>query len=293
MTNCVFYHHPVDEQFSLDFVNPDLGAVGERLVGYDAELAAKVEEYELDQTVYAVYTAAGPSGAAEDIEYDLVDEIEQMEPANSIIATRFVDLFQTILQENYEQEGKQVQAYKQIDTGEIESALNQVNWNGAATDVAGRLASNLILKHALPNANHRTAIGMIQVYLRRVEPAFSMPNTVNQSEGHDEYAWMDWINQYIEDSKRLLTVRRKGDIFGYLRDYGCDVVERKHGIEIWLDEYDFSLPPSERWQRYAQEHEELWIDFTETAVQKAGFERLLDTPGLSKHEFAEELRNLQ
>lgn len=33
-----------------------------------------------------------------------------MEPANSVIATRLVDVFRNVLEENYEEEGEQVQA---------------------------------------------------------------------------------------------------------------------------------------------------------------------------------------
>lgn len=293
MVNRVFYHHEQDKQFSLDFVNPDLQTVAQRIVNYDSHKSVKVEEYELDRTVYVVYTSAGASGAADEIEYDLVEYIDSMGPANSVIATRLVDVFRNVLDENYEEEGKRVQAYKDIAAEDIEPALNQVDWNGTAIEVAGRLASNLILKHALPNANHRTAIGMCQLYLRRVNPQFSMPDTATQIDGSDEYDWMDWVNDYINQSKRLLTVRRKGGRFNYLQEFGCDILVRKHGIEICLEDYELDLHRSDRWRTYAEQHEELWIEFTEDAVRRAGMSELLDTEGLSKHEFAAELKELK
>ncbi|WP_226040947.1 hypothetical protein [Natrinema sp. DC36] len=98
--------------------------------------------------------------------------IDSMEPSNGAIATRLVDSFKNVLEENYVEEGKRVRVYKDIAAEDIEPALNQIDWNGTAVEVAGRLASNLILKHALPTANHRTAIGMCQLYLRRVNPGF-------------------------------------------------------------------------------------------------------------------------
>ncbi len=293
MVNRVFYHHEQDKQFSLDFVNPDLEAVGRRVVNYDGYTALKVEEYELDHTVYAVYTASGASGAADQIEYDLVEYIDSMGAANSVIATRLVDVFRNVLEENYDEEGKRVQAYKDISAEDIEPALNQVNWNGTAVEVAGRLASNLILKHTLPNANHRTAIGMSQLYLRRVNPHFSMPDTAKQLDGAEEYDWMDWVNDYINQSKRLLTVRRKGGRFKYLEEFGCDVLVRKHDIEIHLEDYELDLHRSERWQKYAEKHEELWIEFTEDAVRRTGMNELLESEGLSKHEFAAALKELE
>ncbi len=293
MTSRVFYHHPADKQFSFDFVNPDLEAIGKRIVNYESLKSVKVEEYELDQTVYIVYTATGARGDADAIEYDLVDQISSMKPANDVIATRYVNVFKTVLKENFEEEGKRVKAYKEIVAENIEPALDQVDWNGTATEVAGRLASNLILTHALPNANHRTAIGVCQLYLRRIEPEFSMPNTARQMDDGNEYTWMEWVNEYIKESKRLLTVRRKGDRFEHLAAFGCDVLERKHGIEIHLDEYNLSLAPSERWRQYAEEHEELWIQFTEDAVRRSGHQELIDKLGLTKHEFADDLKQLQ
>ena len=293
MPTRVFYHHPDDKQFSLDFVTPDIEVVGERAVNYESDVSLKVEAYELDRTVYVVYTARGADGAADAIEYDLVEDIDPMKPVNSIIATRLVDLYRNILEENYEQEGQRVQAYKDIVVEDIGRALDQVDWNGTATDVAGRLVSNLILKHSLPNANHRTSIGMAQFYLRRIEPEFSMPKTARLRDGEDEYDWMEWVNDYIRQSKRLLTVRRKGDRFRYLAEFGCDVVERKHGIEIRLDDYELDVPPSERWKRYAEEHEALWIQFIEDAVCRTDTDALLDRESLSKHEFADELKELE
>lgn len=299
MADRVRYHHEQDEQFSLDFVNPDLETIGERVVKYDGRTSVKVEEYDLDRTVYVVYTATGASGAADAIEYDLVEQIEAMDRADGVIATRLVDVFRNVLEENYESEGERVRAYKSIEAEEIEPALDQVDWNGTAAEVAGRLASNLILKHALPNANHRTAIGMVQLYLRRVDPSFSMPETATapdrtgEADEVDEYDWMGWVDDYIENSKRLLTVRRKGDRFRYIEEFGCDVVVRKHDVEIHLDEYELDLPRTERWRTYAEQHERLWIEFVADAVERAGATELLDTDGLTKHEFAEAVRGLE
>lgn len=145
MVNRVPYHHELDSLFSLDFVSPVLEDVGERVIGYEGHKSVKVEPFELDRTVYVVYTASGPSGDADEIDYDLVEYVDSMEPANSVIATRLVDLFRNVLAENYEEEGKRVQAYKDIAAEEIEPALDQTNWNGTAVEVAGRLVSNLIL----------------------------------------------------------------------------------------------------------------------------------------------------
>ena len=43
---------------------------------------------------------------------------------------------------------------------------------------------------------------------------------------------------------------------------------------------------------YAEQHEELWIEFVEEAVERAGYPDLKEAPRLSKTEFAEKIRNL-
>ena len=45
----VYYHHPGDKQFSLDFVHPDPVEIVSQIVGYDDDVAVKVQEYDIDE----------------------------------------------------------------------------------------------------------------------------------------------------------------------------------------------------------------------------------------------------
>ncbi|RDZ61331.1 hypothetical protein C5B90_19445, partial [Haloferax sp. Atlit-12N] len=69
-------------------------------------------------------------------------------------------------------------------------------------------------------------------------------------------------------------------------------LERKHAVEIDLTAYELDMYPSEAKVVYAEQHEELWTEFVEEAVERAGYPELKETPGLSKAEFAEKIRNL-
>ena len=51
--------------------------------------------------------------------------------------------------------------------------------------------------------------------------------------------------------------------------------------------------PSEAKAVYATRHEELWIEFVDEAVERAGEPELMETTGLSKAEFGEKIRNLE
>ncbi|MDF9748437.1 hypothetical protein [Natrinema salsiterrestre] len=50
--------------------------------------------------------------------------------------------------------------------------------------------------------------------------------------------------------------------------------------------------PSEAKLVYAEQHEDLWIEFVEEAVERAGYPELTETPGLSRAEFAEKIQDL-
>jgi hypothetical protein len=285
----VYYHYPEDKQFSLDFVNADPADVVTRIVEYDDEVAVKVRQYTLDEAFYVVYTSRGDRGVVKDLDFDLSDALERMDPDNGVIVTRLLEIYRALLSQNEEEEGTPVEAYKNIDIDVFPDALDEVSWDGSATDVAGRLASNLILKHALPNANHRTAVAMMQFYLRRINLDFSMPETAVESET-ESYDWRDWVNEYIEESKRLLTVRRKNVPFKHLREFGATTLERKHGVLIDLTEYELDMYPHEAKEKYAREHEQLWIEFVEEAIERAGYPEMQNASAVSKTEFAERIR---
>jgi hypothetical protein len=159
-----------------------------------------------------------------------------------------------------------------------------VDWEEPAVDVAGEIMSTLVLKHILPNANHRTSISMANWYLESAESGFSFPEFATQ-----DYRWKDWVNEYIADSKRLLTVRRNSTAFSLLEEWGCEVVQRKGEIQIELSEYELELSRSEALQRYGDEHTGLCREFMTEAVQRAGYEELLTIDGPTKSDFVDYL----
>ena len=65
--------------------------------------------------------------------------------------------------------------YKPLEPDRIADAVARVEWCQTIPDIGGRLLSNLILAHGLPNANHRTALGFLNAYLATIEPAFEPP----------------------------------------------------------------------------------------------------------------------
>ncbi len=208
----VYYHHPGDKQFSLGFVHPDPAEVVSQIVGYDDDVAVKVQSYDIDEAFYVVYTSRVGGGPVREIEVDLKASLAKMNEDNSTIVVRLLEIYRALIAQNEEEEGVPVEAYKKIDVDAFPDVLDRTSWEGSATAVAGRLASNLILKHALPNANHRTAVALVQFYLRRLNPDFSMPETSVEVDP-ESYDWREWVNEYINESKRLLTVRRKNVLF--------------------------------------------------------------------------------
>jgi hypothetical protein len=90
-----------------------------------------------------------------------------------------------------------------------------------------------------------------------------------------------------------LTVRRKNVLFKHLYRFGGRTLEQKHAVEIDLTAYELDMYLSEAKSVYTEQHEELWIEFVEGAVERAGYPDLKETPGLSKAEFVEKIQNLE
>jgi prophage maintenance system killer protein len=274
MTACVYYHHPENSQYSLAYVTQDRDEI--TTSGQDAI----IEQYNLDEEFFVLYTNRGASGTVDDLDDEFEDVLDEMSPQNRTITVRLLQIFEEIIEEKELEEEAKLEIYKQIELERIPDALARVDWTGTAVDVAGQLMSTLILKHALPNANHRTSISMAQWYLESIETGFSFPDFATE-----EYDWKTWVNEYITESKRLLTVRRNTTAFSLLADWGCDTVMRKNGIEIVLAEYDLDFTRSESYKHYGDVHTELCADFLIESVTRAGHDELITTEGIGKAEF--------
>ncbi|CCC41174.1 hypothetical protein [Haloquadratum walsbyi] len=274
MTARVYYHHPEDTQYSLAYVTQDRDEI--TISGQDAI----IERYDFDEEFFVLYTNHGASGTVEDLDDEFEDVLDEMSPQDRTITVRLLQIFEEIVDEKQLEEEAKLEIYKQIELERIPDAIEHVDWNGTAVDVAGQLMSTLILKYALPNANHRTSIGIAQWYLESIETGFSFPDFATEA-----YDWKAWVNGYITESKRLLTVRRNTTAFSLLSDWGCDTVARKNGIEIVLTEYDLNFTRSEAYAHYGDVHTELCTDFLVESATRAGHDELTSTEGIRKAEF--------
>lgn len=194
-----------------------------------------------------------------------------------IVAFRLVELFRAAVATR---DAAQFSLYKPFDLQRVDDALDRVSWGAELPQVAGELMSNLILRHPLPNANHRTSIVVLQFCIEAVEPSFRMPET-----GRDGRAWNQWADPYIRESKRLLTVRRNNLYFKTLAGLGVDAVERRGGVQIHLPEYELDVPPTTTKERYAQEHEQLCREFTRCVLEEAHRTDLWGVAGPSLEQF--------
>ena len=276
MTNRVHYHHPDDEQYSLTYVTGDR----ESIVDSDGE--GIIERHMFDEEFYVLYTNSGASGVIKE-EPAAIDEevIAQLSSDDRVITLRYLRLFKEVVKKKEREEGKPLRMYKERDDDEIPDAINRVDWGSVATDVAGELMSSLILKHPLPNANHRTAISMAGWYLKSTQSGFSLPTLATE-----DYNWKGWVDEYIVRSKKILTVRRNTTAFEMLQEWGCESIVRKGGIEIDLSEYELGIPTSDAYRRYAKEHTNLCIEFMIESVNRAGYDELSRLEGPTKSQFA-------
>lgn len=282
MRRVVHYHHPQAENFSLKYSSASPAEVLSRQADLDG--ATKLIGYPFDTPVYVLYEADTDIEAAEDIDYDrewLSERIAELNREGQVVAFRLVELLEAAVDVREEDEFR---LYKEFEPQKIQQALDHVSWGATLPQVAGKLMSNLVLRHSLPNANHRTGIAMLQFCIESVEPGFEMPRT------HvDDDTWREWVDPYIVDSKRLITVRRNNLRFKHLEELGVDIVERKDGIQIRLAEFDLDMHWQEALSEYASRHETHCTEFAQEILERAEREDLLRQPGPAKQEFIEYL----
>ncbi len=145
--------------------------------------------------------------------------------------------------------------------------------------------SSLILTHALPNANHRTAIAYLRTYLQSVTEA---PEAEFEYAGNYEGDWHEWARNHVYESKRLLTLRRKADLLHYAKKAGVETIQRRSGIEIELSAYDFENGDI---RAVAEEgHRDRCIQFVIELLERSGHTELKERRDDGKEAFVARLR---
>ena len=244
---------------SLQFANPDKEIVEQQLRDLRQNLSPAVQDFyaeittdTFDQDVHALYTAE--VYPREFVGYEAITG-----DGNEILRDTIIDAFQEIEAE-CRAAGNPLRWYKQPELDMIVETINQTEWQQPIPDVAGCLLSNLITAHGLPNANHRTALSFVQVYLRSYAPKFVIPETGITGE------WYDWAEAFVRESKRLLTLSRKCHLFRYLRHWGCDGVVRKDEATLRFENY--ALDAENPLAHFRQQHRELSMEFVYEILER-------------------------
>jgi hypothetical protein len=278
MTRLVFYHHPQAKHYSLKSSSLTVEEI--RSQREQSNESTKIIGYPFETPVYVLYEGDPEIEAAQDIDFDqewLSGRIRELPRAGQVVAFRLVELLEAAVDVREEDEFR---LYKEFEPRKIQQALDHVTWGASLPTVAGEVMSNLILRHSLPNANHRTGIAMLQLCIESVHPDFEMPRT------HvDDDNWLEWVDPYIVDSKRLITVRRNNLRFKQLKELNVDLVERKDGIRIQLSEFELDMDWRDALSEYAVQHESHCTDFAQSLLQRAERDDLLDRQGPTKEEF--------
>lgn len=187
-TPVAYYHHPSDKQYSMQYIATEYE---DFLARYNNHDQPKAIIYQFDHEVFALYTNTSSSGTTDNLDSTkLEQELDQMNASDQAFAIRLLDMFDGIDEETRKEEDQNIlEIYKDLEVERIPEVTDEIDWNGTVPEVAGRVMSNLILKHPLPNANHRTAITMMQEYLACSGLGYDQPET-----NTDEFDWETWVN---------------------------------------------------------------------------------------------------
>lgn len=282
--NVLQYHFGDHDRYSIDYIKPDKQAMKKmalertkKMVGPDVFTQEEIRPAPVfsqqDQingrTLYLLYVNKSQT--------TIFEGMETVEDYQKWIDEHFTELeiaFLTIVGlsfgnvlEMHEEREEWLELYKEMELEKLHSILDRVSWDKDVVSVAGDLLSQFIQAHPMPNTNHRTGISVLESYLRAGAPdGFTIPKTGNYER------WEGWVQEYITDSKRLLTLRQKTPLFRYAHKYGYDIVERKEGIQILLNNYD--LKRDDHFDYYSRQHVICSTEFVETVLEQTGREDL-------------------
>ncbi|MFC4451919.1 hypothetical protein [Halorussus aquaticus] len=284
MAQVVHYHHPQAENFSLRYSSASLADLLVQQKELDG--ATKLIGYPFDTPIYVLYESETEIEDATNIDFDrewLGNQIAELPREGQVVAFRLVELLEAAVDVREEDEFR---LYKEFEPQKIQQALDHVSWEAPLPQVAGEVMSNLILRHSLPNANHRTGIAMLQFCIESVNSNFEMPRT-----HYDDETWQEWVDPYIIESKRLITVRGNNIRFKQLEELGIDLVERKDRIQIQLAEFELDMHWRDALSVYATRHEDHCTKFARAVLERAERADLLDTVGPTKQKFIDYLES--
>jgi hypothetical protein len=166
--------------------------VPRRRDGTQTDWRAVIRLLELDDDGYGVYTFA----EAQEEAIEGADLSDYSTDTRDIVDT-VISLFDQFSDE------QEIAWYKPLEPTHIAEAIDEVTWKQLVPTVGGNLISELIRSHGLPNANHRTSIAFFELYTRTLHMFSDVPQT---NHGDD---WATWTNEYIRESKRILTADGK------------------------------------------------------------------------------------
>lgn len=279
------YHVERDDLvLSLRYVTPSVSKA-ETVVGdlesetpEDTRIETQISEFSFDTTFYAVYAARSyPRQFPDDWHTDLADD-------EIVLVDSVINTFRGV-QEEWADRGEPLNYYKEAKPALIAEALDEVEWRDAIPTVGGDLMSSLILKHALPNANHRTAVAYVRTYLESVADGRDVRF---RHAGTYDGEWHDWAREHVFESKRLLMLRRKPDVLDYAKRFGTETVRRKSGVDLDLMAQDFGTGDIRSIAERG--HRNRCVQFVREILERSDLTELLDREDDGRRAFVDRLR---
>lgn len=264
-------YHITDRHHSIAYVTPDAADARTQYEEYAADptVAAINRRYTLPNgPLYVIYTRSTTTDEITEPEY------ESLPTTDAILTETYLHVFRGVITGHTSGE---LTGTKALDVTGATEAFNRVQWRQSVPRVAADLFSKLVLRHPLTNANHRTALGFVTLYVSSMGGDLSFANSAHAAR----------VDAAIRTSKQLLTIRRNTTPFRILRDHGCETVVRKGGIELSLPAY--RLDDVNPWEYYATQHVMHMETVLRDLLRRSGNASLLEETDDGKRVFAQRL----
>jgi len=280
------YHLSRDNQYSIAYIDDNIERAKSRREELEEDQTVSVIGAEIimdGAPVYHIYTKNEPEAYLQSVEeYDSVSNwLDSLSEDDFQFMQLVYDAFEGVL-DAVEDDEADFELYKRMDHKELVKIPNEIEWKQSVATVGAHLVSRFIQIHPMPNSNHRTALGVADRYFASYDDSFAMPDT-----GEDQ-SWYPWAADYVFDSKRLFTLRRKLRLLQRARECGYESARRKDGAEINLTEIDFSRGGYTSY--YGTKHKERTQEFIKRLLAKTGHQHLQSETDKGKNVFIDRLK---
>lgn len=221
----------------------------------EAQARAKRKELEEAGIDVRVFTQEAPSG--DELHHVAARKLVEEQPRARLPHERTpaweaarvaIEMFRAIARAA-ERKGIEFRWYKELEEARLKACVESWHWGGTIEDVASDILSKTVQAHPFPNANHRTALALVRLYLEAA--GLTWPPYSFRGRGIDRF--LRETRPFVQQSKYLLHAMRHQPILRIAYESGYRDLRISEEITVGIKEADLEADRDELRDKYQRE----------------------------------------